>query len=66
VHRRLVTGVILILGASATGLGGEAGKSSVPGQHLHLTFAERSPLSSLEEVCRRADYIDLQKCDAAT
>jgi hypothetical protein len=56
--KELLLGTTLLLGASAAGFGGERGKAPPATGRLHLTFTERSPVSSPEEVCRRTGFLE--------
>jgi predicted esterase len=51
-------GIMLVLGVSAASFGGEPEKASAATGRLHLTFTERSPVSSQEDVCRRTQFLE--------
>jgi len=54
--RELVLGGLLVLGASTAGPDGASTKVPVSTCSLHLTFTERSPLSTIDVVLQRMDY----------
>jgi hypothetical protein len=59
-------GFILILWAVPGSFSAEPGKTNTTTGHLHLTFSECNPAGSLEEICRRTSYANLQLYDKDT
>jgi hypothetical protein len=62
----LLLGVMLIFGASAPSPGDPPAEAPASTGRLHLTFTERSPLSTLDVVLRRMDYTNLAASAAAS
>ncbi len=62
----LLLGIVLTLGTSATGSGNPPAKAPAATGHLRLTFTERSPLSALDVVLRRMDYVNMSAAAAAS